>query len=432
MLVGSTLSTLPYSAWAELSINIGHSTEFSDNAFLSETDTADKTEHRTWVEAGINLEAQKWQIDSEYRFTNVEASTDGNEEFPEEEEIAGSTQFTASAFKQRAELDIRHDRRVMFIQEGGRDLPSNQQIRDTASITPTLYLQNNSRQQIFFSGHYTNTRYDSLSDQPVSAIDNESIGLSFTGQRELSSVDTVGLRIERLNVEYDNNAFEDNEYTSLAGFYSAQLRRIFYSASLGVNRVETNGLDTLTGPTASLGLLYDAGSTQIGFYSQYFITDSSRGNLAGTQFNIDPESGDLGSGDARSVDRYTLISNNLTVDHSFSKRTLGFLRFELANEDYEDRSELDQTNYSLVGEIEHTISSQWDLSVSARWRGSDFDQEGALENTTIGMNVVATYLVSPRLSIRLDLGYRERNSDRNDLSFEEQAATLGFIYNLRP
>lgn len=431
-LVGTALALLPLTSAGEISVDFGHNTEFSDNAFLSENNAVDKTEHRTWLEAGLEFESQNWQLDSEYRFTNVETTTDGDEDYPEEEEIAGTTRFNAFGLKQRVALDARHDRRVMYIQQGGRELPTNQQIRDTAAITPTVYMQNNSRQQIFLSANYTAIRYDSLSNASTTAINSDTTGISLTAQRELSGVDSAGFRLERDVASYDDDTFEDNQYTSLIGFYSAELRRISYQASLGINRVETDGLDTVTEPTASLGLNYSAGNTLIGFYTQYFITDSSRGNLAGTLFNIDPDAGEIGSGDARSVDRYTLISNRLTVDHSFSSRTLGALRFELANEDYQDRPELNQTNINLIGELSHSINTKWDVSMSARLRESNFERDGALENTTVGVNATTTYLASPRLSIRLDLAYRDRSSDRENLSFEEQAITLGFTYNLRP
>ena len=432
-LVSASLALLPLKGLTEISIDIGHSTEFSDNAFLSEQNATDKTEHRTWLEGGLKIESQNWKIDGGYRFTNVAVELEDDTFFyPEEEEIAGGTQFYGTALRQRVALDVRHDRRIMSEQPGEREIPTNQQIRDTAAITPTLYLQNNSRQQVFLSALYTRVNYNSLSEGPTRAINNESIGFALTGQRGLSDIDTLGLRLEQVTSSYDTDRIEDNKYSSLVGFYSAELRRLSYSASLGVNRVETRGRETLTDPTASLGLDYTLGTTVIGFFTQYFITDSARGNLAGSQFNLDSDSSEIGSGDARAVDRYSLISNRLSVLHNFTDRTAANLRLEVANEDYRDNDDLDQTNVNFVAELAHIISPRWEVSLIGRVRKTDFERVDTLENTTTGYNAIANYSPTSRMSLRLNWGYRERDSDAPSLSFDEQTITLGVSYDLHP
>ncbi|BFM05361.1 outer membrane beta-barrel protein [Halioxenophilus aromaticivorans] len=429
--MSASLALLPLHSLAELAVDVGHNSEISDNAYLVEDNTTDKTEHRSWIEAAVDVEKQNWQLDAGYRYTNVEVGVDFGF-YPEQSELAGATHFYGTALRQRVALDANHDRRVMYVQPGARDLPTNQQIRDTASVTPILYLQNNSRQQIYLSGLYTQVSYDSLSDGPTTAIDNETTGVALTAERELSGVDTAGLRIEQVTASYDEDTFEDNTYSSLVGFYSAELRRLSYSASLGVNRVETDGLDTLTAPTASLGLNYTAGDTVLGFFSQYFITDSSRGNLAGSQFNLDTDASEIGSGDARSVDRYTLISNRFSIEHTFNDRTFAAARFEIADENYEERPALDQTNLSLLAEVGHRFNNRLDASLNMRLRQANFDRIGALENTTTAYNAIANYFATERLQVRLELTYRERDSDAEGFSFTEQAATLGFSYRLRP
>ena len=118
--------------------------------------------------------------------------------------------------------------------------------------------------------------------------------------------------------------------------------------------------------------------------------------------------------------------------HNFTDRTNANVRFEIASEDYEDNDDLDQTNVNLVGEINHRFSPRWELSLNARVRETDFNRAVTLENTTTSYNAIANYLPTSRLSLRLNLGYRERDSDAPDLSFQEQTITLGFMYDLHP
>jgi len=428
--IAATASS-PY-IFAEFQVDLGHSSEFSDNADLTETDTKDEREDRTWVELGVVEARKNWQLDTGYRVTAVRFDSDSLRPQENDEQITGRTEFNYLAFKQRAQLTINHDRRYLLTRPEDLDLQINRQARDIFTVSPTYYIQNNSRQNIYISGEYNQINYDSLDDNINPAIDNESIGWAAGIDRKVSAVNTFGFRIEQFTTEYDSNFIEDTDYSRILGYYAAELRRLSYRATLGYNRSETAGRDSLDSPLAGFSLAYDTGSTQIGFYTQYFITDTARGNMAGSSFNQDPDAGELGNGNTTFVSRYELLTSRFELTQLLGRRFTATLGVEIADQNHLENDGLDQTSWLVDARLTHQLTENITWTAYAAERELEFDQGNDTGNTFDNYGLQLNYRPSERLLLGLNGSVAERSSESSTRDYKENRVQLILQYALRP
>lgn len=422
-------------AVAEFGATIGHDSEFSDNADLGgdDVETFDQREDRTWLDLELDFERKQWLLQTEYRLTNVHFDSDSPTPQPDNDEITGDTQFTGLWAKRHLQLDINHRRENFLGTPGDLDLQRNLQARDTLSISPRAYVQNNSRQQIYLAGYYTDINYDENANTRVS-IDNQTTGWSIGANRRLTKVDSIGIDIQQLETEYDLD-IANNVYSRVNVFYAAELRRLNYSVALGFNRSESEDTDASDAPMALINLGYDTGATTIEFSSQYFITDTARGNqaLAATGLADSNPSNDSGNGNSQVVERYELFNNSLSISSQLTSTFSATLSLSLADESYAENTDLDQTTAMVSLTLNKSFGAN--LSVSANANQTDLDFVGDFptqENTLNRYSLSLRGQWSEQLSWNLAWQLQDRSSASGVNEYQENTLTLGLSYQLRP
>ncbi|WP_317931358.1 hypothetical protein [Halioxenophilus sp. WMMB6] len=416
---------------AEYSTGIGHSSEFSDNADLSETDKYDQREDRTWLDLGLEFNRSQWQLDSQYRFTNVHFDSDSPTPQPNNDEIIGATTFSAIGFKQRAQLDITHNRENLLGTPGDLELQRNLRARDTLTVSPRYFLQQSSRQQVYVSGLYNQVRNDEQLNVNNS-IDSDTTGWSLGVNRRLTDVDTVGLQLKSLTTDYDTPFARKNDYTSLLTYYAVELRQVNYSLALGYNISKVSDQEDIKSPMAAITLGFDSGVTQIDFATQYLITDTSRGDRATGDASITQESAGLGNGNSNIVSRYDLLISNLDISQQLTTTFSTTLRLQYATQDHTPDDSQDQQTWSAVLSLRQRVNPRWSWDISARQSELAFDQDNGNDNTTNVYNWNLNYQASPKLAFGLNLGQTNRDSGPNGRTYDEQRVSLEVTYQLRP
>ena len=427
------LTLLPLSnyAGAELTLGIGHSSEYSDNADLAEDNTHEHREDRTWLDLGLELDRKQWLLATQYQFTNVHFDSNSPTPQPDNDEITGRTDFNGLWLKRRLQLDASHARQNFLGTPGDLELQRNLQARDTASISPRLYLQNNSRQQAYLSGQYSSINYDENASTQLS-VDSETSGWSAGFNRKISAVTLVGIEAQELTTTYETDA-PDTDFTRLSVFYDVSLRRLQYSLALGYNKSSSDLGDDNESPMALLNLSYDSGKTQISLDSQYFLTDTARGNQSFSGLDQSSANLSLGNGNSSQVDRYELLNNRLQISTQLNARWGLSVNVSAAEQTYETNPELDQTTYNYQISLTNSISSHWQWSLEARQQVLEAsDPEATIGYQTDTYRLRVDYQATESLSLQLDLQSEDRNGDNGGRSYKEQTAELSLIYQLRP
>ncbi len=426
----AALFSIPPLAHSEYGIEIGHSSEFNDNADLSEDQQADEREDRTWLELGLQFERDNWNLVSQYQLTNVHFDSDSETPQQDTEEIVGNTRFSAAAFKQRAELTVNHNRQSLLGAPGGLELQSNFVERDSLTFSPKWYFQRNSRQQVFVEGYFNRVDYEDR-ETSNNSVNSNTQGLILGANRRISEVTTLGLQAQQLTTEYDGNN-PDNDYASYVATYSTTLRRLTYSLTAGVNRSQSGDNPTLTSPRLGLDAAYTTGATTVSYSAQFFITDTSRGNTSSTDATSG-QGANLGNGDTSTISRYELFSNRLNVRHQFNERLTFRFTLDASNQDHEEDPTQDRSEFGLSSTVNYRLPSRWSWRLSAGYQNLEFGSASLQSDYTLNTySLSGNYAWNDRLDTRLTVIHRQRDSDLATSDYTQNAITAQITYRLRP
>lgn len=412
---------------AQWTASIGHTSNFSDNADLTEVQTNDHREDRTWLRLGLDFDQENWLLESNYQATNVNFDSESPTPQPDNDEYNGLTEFTGQFFKRRLALLARHERENFIGEPGNLDLQRNLRARDVFTFAPSWNFISTSSQTVSFGGYYFEVRNDEDASR-VASIDSETTGLQLIYDRKISKADTVGLRLSSVSTAYDAS-FPDNETDTAQLLYSVQLRQLSYSIALGMSRSDFGDNGSTTAPSGNIQLNYDNGATQIGLSSQYLLTDTTRGNQGGgnnDRLNI-------GNGNAALVERYELFNNNVNANFRVSRRWLVTGRLNYVSESYEDNPLLNQERILAIASIVHEQTRRFNWTLFASHQVAEFDDPDSNQGNELDRyGLTMEYTPLEDLTLQFTWQNRERTADSDlGFNFEEQSYRLGFEYQIR-
>ena len=417
---------------AQPSLLVGHSSEFSDNADLTEENTTDQREDRTWLTLGLNFERDNWQLNSEYELTDIRFDSDSETPQPDTEELVGSTFMSVIGLNNRGQLRLSHQRDRLLGAPEELELQSNFQERDTLNISPQWYFQNNGRQQLYLQANYSRVDY-SESSGVNSGIDSETTGATLAATRRVSKLNTAGIQIQRQTTEYQDDFSEDNRYDSLVLFLSRDLRRLSYVVSLGYNRSKRGNGEPLDAPQFAAQIEYDNGLTQLNHTTRLFITDTSRGNTSTLEQSDNQTSVNLGNGDTSTISRYQLLSSEVNLIRRLNPRWTLDLALQLSQQDHEEDPTQDIRTAQISARIDHILTPQWLWSLSARREQQNFlDDQTTNDNDQNQISWSLSHQPNERLNARLILNHRVRSSETGLSDFTENSLLAEITYRLRP
>lgn len=418
---------------AEFKAAVFHSSEFTNNADLSDTDEPSEREDRTGLEVEYTHQAQNWLFNFDYQFEKV--NFDSNAQIPEEdtEEYEGTTGFDGLFFRQRLGLRTSYRRENLLTDPAELSVQNNITARDTFVFEPTLNFYRNDADNLSLTGFFHKIRFDDDFLQTRS-IGSETKGLRLGWTRKVSSVDNFIAQIENSETEYDQNGVDTLDYQNIQLGYAAQLRKLNYTVLVGYNRSSSASTQDLESPSALIQALYQSGPTQINFFANYLITDTSRGNQNGITGSLSESNNQqLGNGDTSIIDSYELLSGQLKVSNRWCRRCLAEFEVGFADEDYsvDDTESLQQLDISGSLGYELTSKLSVEFEVGYQTQSREIPQP-TLEYDEDIYILSAEYYHSEKLSTGVSALYRDRDAEDDTRSYQEASLTLDIRYEFWP
>jgi hypothetical protein len=326
--------------------------------------------------------------------------------------------------KNRFDWILRNVYRQRPINSADPNTPDNIQDSNAFTFGANILYPISARQIFTLFPEYRNFYYE------IQSTDNQQFSLAASWNYDIDNVSSAGWDASVRTVVYDEPVINDVNFGNISFTFSNIRARSNISTRLGSTYVQReNGQGTVEF-AGNLNWLVDLTSrSRIRTFIASDLTDSSNGALNAT---LDPEVGD--SNDIQittDVIRSQVISlGYLRQDGTFDSSLTGQLR----NLNYSE-SPNDRRIWNVNADFGYQITALLSSGFYGRYSNTDFLDTGRIDNNfTIGGGI--GYRLSRKLSSRLDIKYRNRDSTSDSQNFTEWSVyaslTYGFGEPMRP
>lgn len=297
------------------------------------------------------------------------------------------------------------------------DTPSNTENTNVFSIGPNITLPLTGRQTVSMRPLFTDFYYEN------SDTDNQQYGVTADWLYQLRQDMKAGINGGVTTVKYDNSDKNPDYSTySLGGVVSGTRPRSEYRLEMGRTSISRDNVDDQSGFSGNINWLYNiTGHSSIRAYAATDITDSSQ-QLLDSQ--IDPGTGDYSnvqtSGDVlrNKIFRVGYIRKDSTLNSN--------IWTEFRKLDYKESPD-DREVKEIGGRFDYQVTpvvSTGIYGIYNKTKETDMNREDKRYAT----GVTAGYRLSRKLSTRLNLQYRKKDSSSNNDGYTEYSAFLGLVY----
>lgn len=413
-LLSVLLSLSPVASALEIEPFVGAGVKFTDNAKLTE-----KNEDSDQILNGL-VGAKITENDGPVR---ANANTSLSYENYLDNTYGDKYWFNLSAtagwemIRDRVDWGVRDYFTQSQINNLDSDTPSNTQNTNVFSFGPNITLPLSARQTINVQPLFSDFYYED------SNTDNQQYGVTANWLYQLRQDMKAGINGGATTVRYDNSD-KNPDYSkyNLRGVISGTRPRSEYRMEMGGTNISRDNADDQNGFSANLDWLYTiTGHSSVRAYAATDLTDSSQ-QLLNSQ--IDPGTGDYNnvqtSGDVlrNKIFRVSYLRKDSTLNSN--------IWTEFRDLDYKESP--DDRKVKEIG-------ARFDYQVTAVVSTGIYGRYNNTKETDINRNdkryeagVTAGYRLSRKLSTRLDLQYRKKDSSSNNDGYTEYSAFLGLVY----
>jgi len=410
------LSLSPVASALEIEPFVGAGVKFTDNAKLTE-----KNEDSDQILNGL-VGAKITENDGPVR---ANANTSLSYENYLDNTYGDKYWFNLSAtagwemIRDRVDWGVRDYFTQSQINNLDSDTPSNTQNTNVFSFGPNITLPISARQTITVQPLFSDFYYEN------SNTDNQQYGVTANWLYQLRQDMKAGLNGGATTVRYDkNDKNPDYSIYNLRGVVRGTRPRSEYRMEMGGTNISRDNADDQNGFSANLDWLYNiTGHSSVRAYAATDLTDSSQQFL---NSQIDPGTGDYNnvqtSGDVlrNKIFRVSYLRKDSTLNSN--------IWTEFRDLDYKESP--DDRKVKEIG-------ARFDYQVTAVVSTGIYGKYNNTKETDINRNdkryetgVTAGYRLSRKLSTRLDLQYRKKDSSSNNDGYTEYSAFLGLVYGV--
>ena len=297
------------------------------------------------------------------------------------------------------------------------DTPNNLQNTNVFSLGPNITLPLSAGQTITLRPLFSDFYYEN------SDTDNQQYGVTADWLYMLRTDMKAGISGGATTVRYDkNDKNPDYSIYNLRGVVSGTRPRSEYRMEIGGTNINRDNADGQNGFSGNLDWLYNiTGHSSVRAYAATDLTDSSQ-QLLNSQ--IDPGTGDYNnvqtSGDVlrNKIFRVEYIRTDSTLNTN--------IWTEFRNLDYKESPD-DREVKEIGAELDYQVTAVLSTGIYGRYNKTK-ETDINREDKRYATGVTAGYRLSRKLSTRLDLQYRKKDSTSNNDGYTEYSAFVGLMY----
>jgi Putative beta-barrel porin 2 len=299
------------------------------------------------------------------------------------------------------------------------DTPSNLQNTNVFSLGPNISFPLSGRQAVTLRPLFTDFYYGE-SDE-----DNQQYGLNANWLYLLYPDTKVGIDGGATNVSYNkDDQFPDYTIYNLSGVVTGTRPRSQYRIEMGRTNISRDIVDNQSGFTGNLDWLYNiTRHSSIRAYAATDLTDSSQQLL---NSEIDP-----GTGDSGNVQTSGNVLRNRIFRMTYTRKdsTLNSnIWTEFRDLDYKESPD-ERKVKELGAELDYQVTALFTTGIFGTYNNTK-QTDTSREDKRYATGVTARYRLSSKLSTRLDLQYRKKDSTTDTEEYTEYSAFLGLVYGL--
>jgi len=297
------------------------------------------------------------------------------------------------------------------------ETPSNTENTNVFSIGPNITLPLTDRQTVTLRPLFTDFYYEN------SDTDNQQYGVTGDWLYQLRQDMNAGINGGVTTVKYDkSDKYPDYSTYRIGGVVSGTRPRSEYRVVIGGTNISRDNVDDQNGFSGNINWLYHiTGHSSIRTYAATDITDSSQQLL---DSRIDPGTGDYSnvqtSGDVlrNKIFRVGYIREDSTLNSN--------IWTEFRNLDYKESPD-DREVREIGARLNYQVTPVLSTGIYGTYNKTK-ETDNNLDDKRYVTGVTAGYRLSRKLSTRLNLQYRKKDSSSKNDGYTEYSAFLGLVY----
>lgn len=399
----------------ELTVEAGYEAEYSDNVALTSDD-----EQSGWIQTPqIGLIAT-------HEGPTVSASADyslsheiyQHNTFDDQTTAEGTALLTWRAIAERLTFDLSNSSTQTTIDSQTQNVPTNQQVTNTATAGATLTLDG-------LSNHIVELGYD-YSVVTAQRTDTDSVRQTGTASYiiPISTERRVQLNASYGDVNYDSSQSIDYVSNSADIQYVSTGEVIELDTSIGYTVFDqSQQTDDVSGTTGDINIVWHANlnTTVTASYSRS-IEDQSTDVAEGI-----PDFGENFDANSGITTPFTLDAASLGVSTQLGHNTVDLTGY-IDSQDYDGGIQPDQDTKGVTLGIARALRPTLNARIYANYWTVDFKDDDTQDNYSTGMRFDWTRWRN--LTVSAGTEYQKRTSDVPTEEYQEWAGSISLMYTL--
>ena len=396
---------------ADLAISLG--SEYSDNVLKTNDATAAEWENVFGASVGMNHQGKDVLVDVQYQgeYTRYASGIDNYSA------IEGDANFVYGRETGVSQWRLKNSRRSVVRDKSLVDIGSNREDRSITQAGVDIMLRPAAANEVITSLYYNDIVYQD-SDQ----LNSSGPGGSLTWSRRLTPIDSLFVRGDYQENNFDNTLFDYDYYSGVVG-YTAALVRLNYTVSAGYNEQKRNG-QSYSGTSYNLNAKYNSQGAIWNLSLSKQLTDSSRGNNNNVLSDID-FSENIGA-----VNQfYELLSIQLQYSNQFLCPACTLVLVgRSVDESYEDAPN-DNRQLTLLARMVYKYTPTTDFSGQIYLNDLQFYGDNPRGDYTVyRYRLTSSHKFSADFRGSVFIQYEERDADNPGENYNEMRAGLNLSY----
>jgi hypothetical protein len=421
----SLIALAPLSAYAlDLTVQAGYEGAYSNNVALTATDEKDGWIQTPRLYLAADHESESISLSANY---DIADKMYQDNTFNDETTATGTAAFSWRAIADLLTFDLSNASTQTTIASQGANVPSNQQVTNTADAGATLTLRGPSNHKIDLHYDYAIVTAQTTNTDNIRQTATAAYIIPLTEKRRIQ------LNTSYTEVNYDSS--QNSDYTSPSGNlqFVNEGDSIDLDTSIGYTVLDqTQGAENVSGTIGNINVLWRVGA-ETSLNASYARSIQTQSNNVTQGI---PNFGETFSDNTDVTTPYTLDSTTVGISTRLGHNLVSLTGF-YESQNYEgaapnqpvNANAQDQDTKGVTLNISRALRPSLDAQMYANYSTADFkDPNNTQDNSSAGLRVDWTQW--RHLSISFATEYTKRTSDLPGQEYTEWRGTIGFYYTL--